>query len=187
MRWGRADRVRRYAVRVRDEIRHIVLTGLMGSGKTTIGRDLARKIGWAWRDSDTDIQAATGRTVRELRDEEGVDAMHAREAAQVMDALAATKRNVVSAAASVVEDAAARAALKAPDVAIIWLRASPAVLAKRFPAGDHRPSYGDNPEVFLAEQAARREPLVADLGGIMIDTDALTPDDVVARAIEALG
>lgn len=172
---------------VRQDIRHIVLTGLMGSGKTTVGRALARRLGWGWRDSDLDIEAATGRTVRELRDEEGVDAMHAREAAQVIDALAAMERSIISAAASVVEAPEARDALTREGVAVIWLHASPKILASRFPEGDHRPSYGDDPEAFLAEQAARREPLVAGPGGFMIDVDQLTPEEVVARAIEVLG
>jgi shikimate kinase len=172
---------------VRDDIRHIVLTGLMGSGKTTVGRKLAAEIGWDWRDSDVDIEAATGRTVRELRDEEGVDAMHAREAAALMDALAAPERNVISAAASVVDVPECRTALAAPDVAVIWLRAAPAVLAKRFSAQNHRPAYGDSPETFLAEQAARREPFLRGLGGIVIDVDTITPDEAVARAIDGLG
>jgi len=171
---------------VRQDIRHIVLTGLMGSGKTTVGSALAKRLGWGWRDSDVDIEAATGRTVRELRDEEGVDAMHAREAAQVIDALAVTERTVISAAASVVEAPEARDALTRNDVAVIWLHASPKILASRFPTGDHRPSYGDDPEAFLAEQAAKREPMVAGLGGVMIDVDPLTPEQVVARVIEDL-
>ena len=120
---------------MRDDIRHIVLTGLMGSGKTTVGRKLAAEIGWDWRDSDVDIEAATGRTVRELRDEEGVDAMHGREAAAADGrARRRAERNVISAAASVVDVPECRTALAAPDVAVIWLRAAPAVLAKRFRA-----------------------------------------------------
>ena len=64
-----------------DLPRHIVIAGLMGAGKSTTGRALAERLGRVWRDSDAEIEAATGRTVRELRDAEGVDAMHAREAA----------------------------------------------------------------------------------------------------------
>ena len=47
-------------------MRHIVLVGLMGAGKTTVGRRLAARLGWPWHDSDAEITASTGLTVREL-------------------------------------------------------------------------------------------------------------------------
>src|SRR5215208_4289943 len=75
---------------------HVVVVGLMGSGKTTVGRALADRLGWPFRDSDPEIQAVTGRTVRELRDDLGVDAMHDLEADQLLDALAAPGPAVVA-------------------------------------------------------------------------------------------
>ena len=70
-------------------LRHIVLMGLMGTGKTTTGRVLAGRLDWPMRDSDEAIEAATGRSVRELRDEIGTDAMHDLEATALLRALEA--------------------------------------------------------------------------------------------------
>lgn len=171
-------------------IDHIVVVGLMGAGKSTVGRRLAERLGRVWRDSDREIEADSGLTVRELRRRDGTDAMHARESAQLLDAIASTEPSVISAAASVIDDAACRGALAAPGVRVVWLRASPAVLAERFASGGHRPAFGDSPEAFLADQAARRTPFLDGLvrrGAHVIDVDDLDPDEVVARALDALG
>jgi shikimate kinase len=168
-------------------VRHVVLVGLMGAGKTTVGRTLAARLGWPWRDSDAEIEAGTGLTVRELRDRDGVDAMHDLEAAQLLRALADPGPSVISAAASVVDLEACRQALTAPDLAVIWLRGSSDVLATRFPTGGHRPAYGASPKTFLTRQAERREPLLRGLDPIVIEVDAIDADEAAARALEALG
>ena len=114
--------------------------------------------------------------------------MHAREATQLLDALSSAEPNVISAAASVIDVPACRAAMARPDVAVVWLRAAPAVLAERFAADDdHRPAYGASPAEFLADQAAQREPFLAELATVVVDVDELAPDEVVARILEALG
>jgi shikimate kinase len=169
-------------------LRHVVVVGLMGAGKSSVGRRLARHLGWAWRDSDRDIQAASGLTVRELRDHDGVDAMHALEARQLLQALGDPAPSVISAAASTIEVPECRRAMAAPDVAVVWLRATPRNLARRFAAADqHRPEFGSSPEAFLTEQSGRRNPLFASLDPIVVDVDAISPGKAAAQALEALG
>lgn len=171
----------------RHRPRHVVVVGLMGAGKSAVGRRLARRLGWPWRDSDRDIETATGLTVRELRDRDGVDAMHALEARQLLEALGGPGPSVISAAASTVEVPECRAAMTEADVAVVWLRAAPRTLARRFASADqHRPEFGASPEAFLTEQAARRDPLFASLDPIVIDVDAISPDRSAAQAMEAL-
>jgi len=167
--------------------RHVVVVGLMGAGKSAVGRRLAARLGWPWHDSDRDIEGKAGLTVRELRDRDGVDAMHALEAQHLLDALAEPEPSVISAAASTVEVPECREALKAPDVAVVWLRATPEVLARRFVSADrHRPEFGDSPGAFLADQTARRNPLFASLDPIVIDVDLIGPGEAASRALEAL-
>jgi shikimate kinase len=167
-------------------VTHVVVVGLMGSGKSTIGRELAKRLGWPMRDSDHEIEAATGRTVKALRDEIGVDAMHELEARQLLGALATPGPAVVSPAASVIDVKACRDALRAPGVAVVFLSASPAVLAARFPGEEHRPRYGSDPEVFLAAQAAARYPLFRSVSSIELATDDRAPAALADAALAAL-
>jgi shikimate kinase len=166
---------------------HVVMVGLMASGKSSVGRRLATKLGWPYRDSDKDIEAATGLTARELGEREGVDAMHALEARHLLEALAEPEPSVIGAAASTIEVPKCRAAMRTPGVAVVWLRAAPEVLAKRFDAKDrHRPEFGSSPEAFLTEQAERRHPLFASLDPIIIDVDRIRPNEAARRAMAAL-
>lgn len=158
----------------------------MGSGKTSVGRRVADHLGWPFRDSDREIEAATGLSVRELGERDGIDAMHALEAQHVLDALADPAPSVIAAAAFTIEVAEVRGALLRPEIVPFWLRAEPHVLASRFTRGPHRPWYGDSPEAFLTVQAARRHPLFAAVDPIVIDVDRARPPAVAARAIEAL-
>jgi len=162
---------------------HIVLLGLMGAGKSTVGTVLARRLGWELRDSDPDIEAITGRTVRELKEALGVDEMHRLEANQLIAALSRPEPSVVCAAASVVDEQRCRVALAAPSVLAVWLKLAPAALAARFASEVHRPSYGNDPQAFLAAQLAARGDRFRSLAKLQIDTDGLEPEAVAAAIL----
>ncbi len=163
------------------------MVGLMGVGKSTIGAALAARLGWSFRDSDTDILAATGLTVRELRDRDGVDSMHAREARHLLDALAATEPSVTAAAASVADVPECLIALRSSDVFVVWLQAEPELLADRFDSSDdHRPAYGDSTEVFLARQLAARGTALASVADLAVEVAGRTPAEITDVVLEAL-
>jgi shikimate kinase len=163
------------------------MVGLMGVGKSTVGGDLAARLGWAFRDSDADILAATGSTVRELRDRDGVGPMHALEAQHLLDALAAPVRSVIGAAASVADDPACLQALRASDVFVVWLQAAPELLADRFGSSDdHRPAYGDSIEGFLGRQLAARGAALASVADLVVDVADRTPGEVTDVIVDSL-
>jgi shikimate kinase len=173
--------------------RHVVLVGLMGSGKTTVGAVLARRLGLPFSDGDALLEVATGHSAAALRDREGAAALHLAEARVLRDALASSAPAVIAAAAAVVDDPACRAALRAPGVAVAWLRADPAVLGRRFEAGvggggAHRPAYGEDPHAFLAAQARRRAARFAACRPlVVIDTGVLGPEEAAQRIEIAVG
>ena len=167
-------------------VRHVVLVGLMGTGKTTVGRALAKALEMPFSDSDAAIERERGSTVKELAAELGVDEMHELEARHLLGALDAHEPSVIAAAASTIDDPACRAALGAPGVTTIWLRADPEVLAGRFDRQKHRPRFGRSPRVLLAGQAKERDALFRSLDPIEIETGGRDPAEVVELALAAL-
>ena len=92
----------------------------------------------------------------------------------------------IAAAASTIDDPACRAALAAPGVRTIWLRAAPDVLAGRFDRQRHRPRFGRSPGDLLAEQAEERDELFRSLHPIELETGEQSPSEVVELALAAL-
>jgi shikimate kinase len=167
--------------RDRAHFRHVVIVGLMGAGKTTVGSPLADRLGWPLIDSDVVLERKLGQTVREWRERMGTKSLHALEAQQLRDALAAPARSVIAPAASTIDDAGCRAALMAPDILVVWLRADAATLAARFAEQGHRPAYGPDPARFLADQEAARDPDFAAVADLVVDTDDRPVAEVVAE------
>jgi shikimate kinase len=168
---------------VNPAVRHVVLVGLMGSGKTTVGAALAQALGWPYRDSDAEIEARVGLTGRAIAARDGIEALHVLERDQLLEAVADPASSVISAAASTIDDAFAREVLTEPTVRVVWLRGGPATLARRLAATDHRPDFGPDLGKVIAEQAERREPGFAAAADVVIDIDDLAPAQIVERLL----
>jgi shikimate kinase len=157
---------------------HIVLVGLMGSGKTTVGAVLAAALNVPLHDSDADIEGETGMTGRQHAARDGIDALHALEGRHLLEALERPGTTVISAAASTLDDPACRAALRDPRHLVVWLDASPAALATRLKPNDHRPVIGPDMAEVLERQATERTPSLREVADLTLDA-MKTPEELV--------
>ncbi|MGD1050765.1 MAG: shikimate kinase [Solirubrobacteraceae bacterium] len=169
--------------RPRCPIRHIALVGLMGVGKTTVGRLLAGALHWSFADSDAAIEAREGASVREIQRRHGAPALHALEAAVLLEALGEPGPSVICAAASTIEEERCRRALGQPDVRVVWLSATLETMVARYDRDPHRPRYDEGTRGALAAQLAARAALYTSVAAMTIESDALAPA-AIAAAIE---
>jgi shikimate kinase len=168
-------------------VTHVVLVGLMGSGKSTVGRALADELSWPMSDSDEAIERRCGATVRELNERLGTAAMHRLEAEHLLGAIAEHEHSVVCAAASVVDVASCRDALRAPGVFAVWLENSAATLAARFGQGPHRPLLDADPAHLFEQQLAERAAHFAELHAYEIHPGDRTPKEIAEEIVRAIG
>jgi shikimate kinase len=164
--------------------KHIVLLGMIGVGKTTIGAGLAAHLDLPFIDSDDVLRPSTGRNAAEIAADDGVDALHAIEGETLLSCLGRHGSSVIAAAASVIESPRCRAALA--DHTCLWFDADAATLAARQKRAEHRRELDDT-EAELAALKRRRDPLYASLALVRVDTAATDPDGALAAAREALG
>lgn len=170
----------------RPATRHIVLMGLMGVGKTTVGRLLATSLGWPLSDSDGEIRSREGATVRELQERWGAAGLHRLEASILLDALEREGPSVICAAASTIDDERCRDALCGPGVIAAWLQAGLDTLVARYDADRHRPRYQHGTRAALAAQMASRSERFAAAATTTVAVDGLDADAVLRRLRRAL-
>jgi shikimate kinase len=161
----------------------VVLVGMMGAGKTTIGRRLARTLGRPFIDSDQQIEARTGRTVKEIFEADGEPAFRILEAEALADALATTSPSVIAAAGGTVLSETNRARMGEAGM-VVWLRADPSVLAERVRSGVHRPLLAEDPAATLVRLDVERRDLYEDVADHVVDTTGRDPDAVLAQLVE---
>jgi len=168
-----------------DVPRRIVLVGMMGSGKTTIGRELARRTGWPFLDNDALVREITGREPKAIDAEDGEDALHAAEIAALRAALVRPGPAVIAVAGAIVDDPAASEDLRHAANHVVWLRGDPRTLRSRIGAGTGRRADAVD-LAWLTARAGEREPRYLAVADQVIDIEDRRPAAIARAILEAL-
>ena len=147
---------------------HVVLVGLMGSGKTTVGKKVAKLIGQRFVDADVEIEARTGRSVASWFDD-GEPAFRAAEAQLLEDLLAGPEPLVIGAGGGVVVTESNRRRLQEGDVTTVYLHGSPEFLASRVQAKAHRPLLTDDPLPVMREMYDARDGWYREVADVVVE------------------
>jgi len=164
--------------------RTVVLVGLMGAGKSKIGRRLAARMGLPFFDSDDEIEAAAGETIEEIFANRGERVFRDGER-RVIARLLAGPVHVLATGGGAFMDPATRRVIGRSGISL-WLRADLEILASRVSRRNNRPllKTGDA-RTILAELIAQRYPIYAE-ADVVIDSGDGSPELTVSRAIAAL-
>ncbi len=164
--------------------RSIVLVGLMGAGKSCIGRRLAQRWGVPFTDADTEIEQAAGLTVAEIFAKYGE--AHFRDGERrVMARLLQGKPGVLSAGGGAFMDAETRKLIKERGISV-WLRADLETLVARTKGRSHRPLLNNgDPRQVLSDMMETRYPVYAE-ADITVDTGVDNPNVTSNRVSAAL-
>jgi shikimate kinase len=177
-----------------DDQRHLVLIGMMGVGKSSVGRRVALRLGRQFLDTDHLVEEDAGATVAEIFASEGEAAFRARENAAVRQALESEPYAVIAFGGGAVLEPANRG-LARQLALVVWLQAPARDLARRVSAsmrrsgGAARPllAQGRPPEVVLDELARAREDAYKATAHVLVDTAGRSPGQAATAVLVASG
>jgi shikimate kinase len=165
---------------------HLVLIGLMGAGKTTVGRACAAELGRGFVDTDELIGIRTGQTIPEIFASVGEAGFRAAERAAITDVVASPEPLVIACGGGAMVDAENRRTVR--DEFVVWLTADPAVLAARATAQTdvERPLLaGGDPGVMLRRLADQRAGAYEAAAHATVPTDGRSVAAVTASVLAA--
>jgi shikimate kinase len=170
----------------RTQGEHVVLVGMMGSGKSTVGPIVAARLGRRYADTDAEVEKAAGSTVAELFERKCERHFREEESRVLEEVLSGAAPAVVSVGGGAVLDRSNRKKM-AESGTVVWLRATPATLVERLSAQQAaaRPLLAGDPEGAIARLEGERRPLYQEVADVVVDVDYLSADEVAAAVLEA--
>jgi shikimate kinase len=158
----------------------IVLIGMMGAGKSTIGRLLAEAIGFEFIDADRELEARSGVSIPTIFEIEGEDGFRRRETV-LLDELSQRPRIVLATGGGAVLDGQTRQRLRERAL-VIYLRATADEVHRRTRRDKSRPLLqADNPRERIEQLLAEREPLYAQTAHLSFQSAAANTRRLVER------
>ncbi len=165
---------------------NLFLVGMMGAGKTTVGRQLARRLGKTFYDSDQEIEARTGVQVAVIFEIEGEAGFRRRES-EALERLVALENCVLATGGGAVLDAENRARLKERGL-VIYLHAQPRDLWQRTRHDKNRPLLRTaDPRARIDELYRARDPLYREIADLVVETGRQSVTALVNQLLEQLG
>ena len=164
--------------------RHLVLVGLMGAGKTTVGRRCAKQLERDFVDLDDLIMTHAAMSIEDIWREGGEQRFRELEREVVADVCASPVPLVIACGGGTVVDAENRRRLQEVGI-IVWLRAPTAVLAARVGNDARRPLLAGDPAGALARLAELRAGAYAEAADAVVDTDDRGVNAVAAAVLDA--
>jgi shikimate kinase len=161
----------------------VVLVGMMGAGKTTVGRALAERLGWEFADTDELVEAWRHKTVRRIFEEDGEDAFRAAETGVLDAALSTSAPGVIGAGGGIVTREANRQILRSGRAHVIWLRAGVTELMARLEGDTGRPLLDGDPEGRLSALLEQRAGWYAEVADDVVDVDERTVAEIVEEIL----
>lgn len=167
----------------------ITLIGYRGTGKSSVAKPLAERLGWQSADADVELESRTGRSIREIFDSDGEDVFRRLERETLVD-LMSRDRIVIAAGGGAVLNQQTRCDFKAAGP-VVWLTASVDTIERRLygdaTTGSRRPnltSRGGRREI--EELISKREPLYRECASLEISTDLPIEDSIEIPTPEVL-
>ncbi len=163
---------------------NIFLIGSMGTGKSTVGRKLARKLSQQFYDCDDEIEKRTGVSVALIFEIEGEEGFRKRET-QLLNELASLSNIVLATGGGAVLNIENRTRLSEKGF-VVYLKSDIKQLLKRTCRDRKRPLLqSEEPELVLKEMLEIREPLYEEISDMLIDTAELSIDDIITQIMSA--